>query len=131
MGLQPYHGGVSSVQGLWHVGSSSTSFSSMPCRRHITWMFATSMGGGAAVSMQCVPHCSMLSSSDGDSRKPAADRGGPTGRSIVLYLPWPRSFLSETRPCPRGRPCTQGYRCCSVLDGKVQIPNQDDKIFLL
>jgi hypothetical protein len=24
----------------------------------------------------------------------------PRGRSVILYLPWPRSCLSETRPCP-------------------------------
>jgi hypothetical protein len=71
--LQPYRGGVSSIQELRHVGLSSTSFSSVPCRHRITWMSTASMVGRAAVSMQCVPHCSMLSGSGGDSRKPAAD----------------------------------------------------------
>jgi hypothetical protein len=50
MELRPYRGGVSSVQGLRHVGLSSTSFSYVPCRRRITWMSAASMGGGVAVS---------------------------------------------------------------------------------
>jgi hypothetical protein len=49
MELRPYRGGVSSVQGLRHVGSSSTS-SSVPCHRRITWMSAASMGSEAAVS---------------------------------------------------------------------------------
>jgi hypothetical protein len=84
--LQPYRGGVSSVQGLRHVGSSSTSFSSMPCRRRITWMSTASMGGGAAVSTQCVPHCSMLSSFSADSRKLAADRDGPTGAKCYIVF---------------------------------------------
>jgi hypothetical protein len=104
MELQPYRSGVSSIQGPRHVGSSSTSFSSVPCCHRITWMSAASMGGGAAVSTQCVPRYSMLSGSGGDCRKPAADRDGPTGRSVVLYLPWPRSCLSETRPYPAAGP---------------------------
>jgi hypothetical protein len=116
--LQLYRGGVSSVLGLWHVGSSSTSFSSVPCRRHITWMSATSMGGGAAMSTQCVPHCSMLSGSGGDSRKPAADRDGPTGRSVVLYLPWPRSFLLETRPCPAADPAHKAIVAARFLTAR-------------
>jgi hypothetical protein len=127
--LQPYRGGVSSVQGLWHVGSSSTSFSVSCCRR-ITWMSAASMGGGAAVSTQCVPHCSMLSGSGGDSRKPAADRDGPTGRSVVLYLPWPRSCLSETKPCQVAGPAQKAIVVVWFLTASSR-SQQDDEIFLL
>jgi hypothetical protein len=42
--LLSYHGGVSSIQGLRHVGLSSTSFSSVPCCRRIMWMSTASMG---------------------------------------------------------------------------------------
>jgi hypothetical protein len=106
--LQPYRGGVSSVQRIRYVGSSSTSSSSVPFRRSITWMSAASMGGEAVVSTQCVPHCSMLSGSFGDFRKPVADRDVPTGRSVYcIYLGQEATYRKPglaLRPALRTRP---------------------------
>jgi hypothetical protein len=72
----------------------------------------------AGMSMQCVPHCSMLSGSGGDSRKPAADQDGHMGRGVVLYLPWLRSCLSETKPCPAPGPAHKAIVAARFLTAR-------------
>jgi hypothetical protein len=72
----------------------------------------------------------MLSGSGGDSRKPASDRDGLMGRSVVLYLPWPRSWLSETRPCQVAGPAQKAIVAARFLTASSR-SQQDDEIFLL